>query len=275
MAATDDTRRFFFVHVMKTGGTSFVFHLLRNFAPVEVYPHEALDRANPSDVEPYASLPHLLALTPERRAQIRVFAGHFPYVASELIGVEPVTLTLLRDPVDRTISVLKHFKRLFARYRELPLDEIYDDELVFRLFVENFQTKVFAIAAADRPQAFVSGLSYAEIFARLAEPRVTGAGPDARPLETITVDADRVVRAKVNLAAVNVVGLNEHYGDFVEELRRRFGWWSAGLDDRGRANVSVEPWPASAALRARVARDNAHDLELYEYAKELVADRRS
>ena len=158
MAATDDTRPFFFVHVMKTGGTSFVFHLLRNFAPVEVYPHEALDRANPSDVEPYASVPHLLALTPERQ-------GADPRVrrALSLCGERddrsrPRDDHVVRDPVDRTISVLKHFKRLFARYRDLPLDEIYDDELVFRLFVENFQTKVFAIAAADRPQAFVSGL---------------------------------------------------------------------------------------------------------------------
>ena len=68
MAATHRAERFFFVHVMKTGGTSFVFHLLRNFAPNEVYPNEALDRRHPTDVEPYASIPDLLSLSPERRA---------------------------------------------------------------------------------------------------------------------------------------------------------------------------------------------------------------
>ena len=275
MAVTDDTRPFFFVHVMKTGGTSFVFHLLRNFEPRAVYPHESLDRADPSDVEPYASVPHLLGLTEGRRAQIRVFAGHFPYVVSELLGLDPITLTLLRDPVDRTISVLKHFKRLFARYADLSLDEIYEDDLVFRLFVENFQTKVFAITAADHPRAFVSGLSYREIFDRLGEPRAVAPAAGDRELETITVDADRLAGARANLANVSVVGLNERYGEFVQELRTRFGWWPEGLDDRGRANVSAEPWPVSAALRARVARDNAFDLELYEYAKELVAARRS
>jgi hypothetical protein len=124
--------RFFFVHVMKTGGTSFVFQLSANFAPAEVYPNEILDRRAPTDLEPYASLADLERLSPQRRAQIRVFTGHLPFAARELIGPDVVTLTLLRDPVERTISVLKHFKRLYARYRDLPLDAIYDDEIVYR-----------------------------------------------------------------------------------------------------------------------------------------------
>src|SRR5689334_6063385 len=56
MVTESGQRRFFFVHVMKTGGTSFVFQLLRNFAPDEVYPDVALDRRSPTDAEPYASL---------------------------------------------------------------------------------------------------------------------------------------------------------------------------------------------------------------------------
>jgi hypothetical protein len=275
MAAPGEPTRFFFIHVMKTGGTSFVFHLLRNFHPKEVYPHEALDRRYPSDVEPYASIADLLSLTAERREEIRVFAGHFPYMVCDLVGLDLRMLTLLREPVERTISVLKHFKRLFERYRDLSLDEIYDDELVFRHFVENFQTKVFALTAADQPQAFVSRVSYQEIFARLRvsradDPRAADHAAD----ETITIDADRLARAKASLATVDVVGLNDRYREFVDELRSRYGWWPAGLDDAARANVSSEPWAPSASLRARVARDNRFDLEFYEYARELVRDRR-
>lgn len=273
---TDMPLRFFFVHVMKTGGTSFAFHLQRNFAPSEIYPNETLDLRDPTDVEAYASIADLLRLAPERREEIRVFAGHFPYMVCDQMGLDLVTLTLLRDPVDRTISVLKHFKRQFERYRDLTLEEIYGDELVYRHFIEDQQTKVFALTVDDRPQAFASGLSYRELYARLrADPTSDAPKPARNAGETITIDADRLARAKTNLSRVDVVGLSENYRDFVEELRRRFGWWSAGLDDRGRANTSSEPWDASSTLRARIARDNRFDLEFYEFARELVSDRRS
>ncbi|MDQ1461688.1 MAG: hypothetical protein QOI08_3172, partial [Actinomycetota bacterium] len=36
--------RFFFIHLMKTAGTSFAFQLRRQFDPSVVYPSEGLDR---------------------------------------------------------------------------------------------------------------------------------------------------------------------------------------------------------------------------------------
>ena len=58
------------------------------------------------------------------------------------------------------------------------------------------------------------------------------------------------MRAKANLATVDVVGLNSGYREFVDELRGRYGWWTGGLDAAERANVSSEPWEASASLRS-------------------------
>jgi hypothetical protein len=74
-----------------------------------------------------------------------------------------------------------------------------------------------------------------------------------------------------NLAQVDVVGLNERFDEFVETLRARFGWWPAGMAGDARANVSSESWAAGPDLRARIARDNAFDVELYAYAKELAS----
>ncbi len=273
MDAASARQRFFFVHVMKTGGTSFVFRLLANFDPAEVYPHEVLDRRSPTDVEPYASLADLERLSPERRAAIRVYTGHFPFMARELMGPDVVTLTLLRDPVDRTISVLKHFKRLYARYRDLSLDAVYDDPLVFRHFVENFQTRMFALTPADEPRSFASAVGFRALRDALEEPAGVAVVPG--PRDTIVVDAARLAVARENLARVDVIGVNEEFGAFVDALRRRYGWWSAGGDFDARANVSAEPWHASDALRARIARDNPYDVELYAYARELIAGRQA
>jgi hypothetical protein len=268
---TDRDERFFFVHVMKTGGTSLVLQMHSHFAADEIYPNERLDRRHRMDPEPYASLPDLLALTHERRAAIRVYAGHFPFMVRELLGADVVTLTLLRDPVDRTISVLKHFKRLYERYGDDPLGAVYDDELVFRNFVENYQTRMFALTAADHPVAFAGRVPYRDLRAALERPR--GRGDDLPPGGTIAVDDDRLAHAKANLARTDIVGVCEDYGMFVEMLRSRFGWWPDGVDAL-RANVSEEAWDVDPALRRRIAADNAFDVELYEHARELVAARR-
>jgi hypothetical protein len=192
-------------------------------------------------------------------------------MACDLMQLDLVTLTLLRDPVDRTISVLKHFKRLFAPYRELSLAQIYEDEFVFRHFVENHQTRIFALTPDDRPQAFASNLSYREILAALDVPATRAAGA-ARA--TIATNEQRLDLAKSNLDRVDVVGLSEDYPGFVTEMQERFGWWGAGVDLGARANVSTESWDSEPSLRRRIAADNPFDLELYEHARRLVARRR-
>jgi hypothetical protein len=268
MVAASAERRFFFVHVMKTGGTSFVFQLLRNFDADAVYPHQALDRFSPTDVEPYASVTALEQLTPERRAGIRVYAGHFPFAAREAMGSDVVTLTLLREPVDRTVSVLKHFKRLWPRYRELSLDAIYDDEFVFRHFCEHFQTRVFALTPADDTRSFASAVDFVTMRTAMEDASRQDAALGAAA--TIVVDADRLERAKGNLAVVDALGVQDAFGAFIAELRDRFHWWPSGEAIDAHANVSSEPWEAGGALRSRIDRDSAYDRELYEHAHRLI-----
>jgi hypothetical protein len=254
----DEPVRFFFIHVMKTGGTSFVRQILANFEPDEVYPSE-IDRTSPSDVARYSLIPNLRELSPERRARIRVYAGHLSYVASELLGIELVRLTLLRDPVDRAVSMLRHCKLRLEPYSELSLEAIYDDDVAFRRFLDNQQTKVFALTAEERARALAAMETQAD---------------DAPLARTLPVEPRRFDQAKVNLAKVDVIGLSECYGDFVNELHTRYGWWPNGVKEHVRTNVTSDRWPVSASLRRRIGDDLQVDVEFYEYAKELVAARR-
>jgi len=278
-----DVRRFFFVHLMKTGGTSFAFQLRKQFHPDQVFPSEGFDRRDEKDVAVYVSVARLLRLSPERRADIRVYTGHFPFIVAELLDPELVTLALLRDPVDRTISVLKHFKRLSKRYSAYTLEEIYDDPFVFAHFIENHQTRMFSVTAEDNPEAFGSQMSY------WATASLLGIGPPRESEAQVEVDRERAVAAakesmvderrfavaKKQLARVGVIGFTEQYDEFIDELRRRFGWWPSGLDTEAKANLSREAWAESAGLRERIAADNGFDVELYEYAKQLVDRRRA
>jgi hypothetical protein len=242
----DDDRRFFFVHIMKTAGTTFARQLRRQFPKESIYPCKGIDWIDDRDVDAYLNIPRLLALTTERRAAIRVYTGHFPFMVRDLIDPGLTTLAILRDPIDRTISVLKHFKRSDERLRDRTLEAIYADRPTFRFFVENHQTKVFSLVPEDEKPAINCGM---------------------------TTDDVRYARARENLARVDVIGLTEAYDDFIETVRRRFGWWPAGLDPVPRANVSTEGWDVEPAFRERIAADNAYDVRLYEYAKELIASR--
>jgi hypothetical protein len=238
--------RFFFIHVMKTAGTSFVRQVQQQFPAEAVYPCPAIDWVGPRDFEAYINIPRLLALAPERRAEIRMYTGHFPYYVAEELDPGLTTLTVLREPIERTVSVLKHFKRVEERLRPCSLETIYDDRQIFRFFVENHQTKVFSLVGSDNEQAINCGL---------------------------TLDDERFERARKNLARVDLLGLTEGFDAFALAARDRYGWWPEGVDLETRTNVSTEDWDVAPAFRDRIAADNAYDVALYEYARNLVRSR--
>jgi hypothetical protein len=234
--------RFFFVHVMRTGGTTLEQQLRRGFPRAEVFPDPDLDFPE-GDVMHHLEVSYLLGLAPERLDAIRLFYGHFPYVVTEMLGIDLVTFTVLRDPVERTISLLRVMREQREAWRDLTLEQIYDDANMFPRLIHNHQTKMYSIIGADRPQSY---------------------------RDEITVDAARLEVAKRNLARVDLIGLTERYHDFVETLRLRFGW---PLNEQARMNAAGGPPAESGDLRRRIAADNAIDLEFYAFARELVEAR--
>jgi len=243
--AEPQTPPIFFIHVMKTGGATFRQHLFDNFGPGEVYPDAELDLTPDNPYRPNFRLDYLLSLDPARRARIRAYMGHFPFVATELLGGPFTTLTILRNPVDRTLSYLKHCKRFHPQHRDLTLEQIYEDPFYQPKFIRNHQAKIFSMKAQDAPISF---------------------------MDEIEVDEDRLRLACANLERVDVLALHEHYHEFAEQLQARFGW---RFGDVLNWHVSIEPWSASKAFLARIAADNAADMAFYEYAQALRARRMS
>ncbi len=265
-------QRFFFVHIMKTAGTTFALHLRQNFRPEEIYPNADIDLLSPTDAEPYRRVPHLLALGPERRAAVRIYSGHFPFVAAQLMDRDLLTLSILRHPMDRTISLLKHFQARPTSYHDQPLEAIYDDPAIFRQYIENHQTKIFSLTRADGPLGMASTSGNSPSASALDHQPVANVAFGDR--STIIVDDERLRHAKRNLESVDALGLTDDYDGFIDELRERFGWWPNGLDRSGRANVSAGANDVNSSFRRRVTTDNAYDVALYEHAEDLVRTRR-
>jgi hypothetical protein len=226
---------------MKTAGGTLRRQILANFDREEVYPFRGLD---PDMRSANFRLDYLIGLPPERRAQIRVFTGHFPFVAVELLGMELTTITILRDPVERTLSYLRHCKLHHPQHRDLSLEEIYEDAFFYPAFIQNHQAKLFAFTADDDPESYMDALE---------------------------VDSRRVAIAKDNLERVDVVGTQERFDELLSQVERRFGWQLAPVEDK-----HVNPGPSvPSSFRRRIADENQPDVEFYEHARRLCERRLS
>jgi hypothetical protein len=233
-------QRFFYVHVQKAAGTELRERLKRHFAAQQMYP-------DPTDgdifaVAPQVSVRQLLTRWEQRKAEIEIITGHFPYSTTELLDAEFVTISVLREPVDRTLSQLRHHRKLNPQARDVPLEAIYEE--VFR------------------PALFANHM--VKMFSLTAEEIATSAARDTWAMVMrVEFTAERLARAKEHVGKLDVLGLHDHFDEFCAELQSRFGWQ---LGDPLYANrTALEE--VTPSLRARIAADNAMDVELFEYAR--------
>lgn len=247
---TDEPHRYFFVHIMKTAGGSLRQRLIHHFGEPAVYPTRGVDGTN---LESYVLIDRVRERLRARGNEIRVITGHFPLRAVELIDGELTTLTLLRDPVERTLSYLReqredHMARFVerrasaSRHAGRPLVEIYDD--------------LHGLGQTQNNMTRMLSLTPQEMLASLRTP--------------VEVSHDHLERAKEALAGIDAVGLQERFEDFCDELSARFGW-RLGEPVTVNASAAVE---VPESLRSRITEDNALDVELYEFALRLLAARK-
>jgi hypothetical protein len=220
---------------MRTAGGTLRRRLRSLFGPDELYPtpeHDEMFRAN-QDLDLLRGLPET------RKATIKVYAGHFPFMVRELIEPRPLVLSVVRDPVERTLSLLK-LRSQGQRYQGWDLEAIYEDPFLFRWLVHNHQTRVFGLTVEDEPKGFMT---------------------------KVPIDEDRLAIARRSLEQVDVLGLTDHYERFLDEVIAATGWHLERLPN---AHVSKGDWDVSDSFLERIAEDNALDLALYDHALDLV-----
>lgn len=214
---------------MKTAGMTLDRHIQANFTPEERYP-------TPGDPPlDYMIIKKLRTAVVERRDRVRIWRGHFPYFVTDLVP-EAVTLTIVRDPVARAISLLAQYRVQNAPDKDL--EAIYDDPYVNDRMIRNHQTRIFSRTEADGPGLY---------------------------LKVIEQDEERLATARASLERVDVLGLTEQFPRFLGVLEHSFGWKFERIE-----NVNVgEPVQVAESFRRRIREDNVLDTELYEFARQL------
>lgn len=228
-----------FVHLQKTAGTTLFRRLRHHFGPEAVYPMPEYQ----GTVEATLDVDLAVARVRQHGDQIRVVTGHFPLCTAELLGGEVATFTLLREPVERALSFLRHQRQVAPQFAGADLEEIYADPLCRDGLVRNHMVRMLSLTVDEMTDG---------------------------ALTQVVVDDDRVERAKQNLEhRIDVVGVQEDFERFCDDLSARFGW---DLGPPQQANTTA-PTQVADALRRQIAEDNEMDAELYRHAVQLLADR--
>ena len=172
--------------------------------------------------------------------------GHFPLRTVELLDAPFVRLTVVRHPVERTLSFLRHqaARRQRGATEDTPLDEIYDDPFRFDAMIHNHMVRVLSLAPDEW-------------------------GPGDGVLTTVPYTRERLEMAEEALAGIELFGLQSRLDEFCDELAARY---DLVLGEPVRSNTT-EPTEVPAGLEDRIAEDNALDMELYAFACRLYEER--
>ena len=253
------------IHIMKTGGTSLLSSVYAEIGWERVWGQAPRGEATMEAMVGYTSVEALAEADLDR---YDVVTGHLPFVASELVG--GLVATVLRDPVERTISYLAHAKRYHAEHRDLPLEAIYEDEWYRPRYMGDHQTKVMAMTMDEAltptpPPPRQPTADEVELLSGSTMLSLAIADP---PIGRVVDLEGRLDDAIANLERVDVLGVQDDYGDFLRRLRAATGWTVEERRLHGRDEVAV---PQS--LRRRIAEDTALDAALVDAARGLLARR--
>lgn len=132
-SGTADERPIFFLHIPKTAGTSMRRSLQAALGNAQIYPSDDDIASRPTGE--YPTPRELRAELPSIRPY-RVLIGHFPAGIKDVLPVPHRIAVMLRDPVQRSLSLLAHLERQKGLS---PATVLASEELCARYLV-NLQT---------------------------------------------------------------------------------------------------------------------------------------
>ena len=248
-------RRVVFVHVMKTGGLALSHRLRELFDAERTFPRlDAHGVTAKSDV-------HALLAHRDRLDELDLVTVHMPaWVATDLLA-DRTKVVVLRDPVERTVSHLRHIARLYRDGRSL--EELYDDPALHHRLVDH-QARVLTLGPASTPTPLDVAPDDPDELARLraaALPFFATALPDVDASEPVDLD-----RALGVLGRFDVVGTTERLQRVADRVADLLGAPRRPLEV---ANAAGDDRSAPSSLRRRIEADCRVDRELHRAATAL------
>ena len=216
-----------FLHIPKTAGTTLYAILDRQYAAKKI-----LTIRDPSvPITPFAER--------AKRGELLLVRGHVPFGVHRQLGIRSRYITILRQPVERVMSIYGYIKR----DKSHPLHSTLRDEgMTVSDFMNSEIAEQDAINGQTRQLAGTEGIDSHENMLELA---------------------------KRNLATFSAVGLTERFDESLILFRRRLRWKLPLYRSKNVAPDTIRQEEQPVEVRARVEKGNHLDLELYDFAMKL------
>lgn len=185
IATTLRSDRILVIHIAKTAGTSLRRMLQDEYGPRRVYPGDWHLERQPVACYPLGSdlLESYARLPPHN-----VLVGHFTAAMADRLPRRYRTATFLREPIQRSLSMLGHFSRTL----DVAVPALLDDEEFMAANIADFQT------------------------------RILGADGVCDPHRVDVVDDAALARAVARLETLDFVGLTERFAESCAVFDERF-----------------------------------------------------
>lgn len=248
-----DGELLFFLHVPKTAGISLTAVLDANYGEGEIL-----------QVQDWRDAEGLIEkLSVVELARIRCIGGHYWFgpgdqAVHDRFSVDPVVITVLRDPVARTVSAYQHVMRWPEHWLRKALGLGEGETIPLQDFVEHPGTQS----------------EIANLQTRLIVGMVPGNLPPLDKGSAADIpfaDEELLEMAKARLDSFAWVGLTERMEESVRLLSAMMGWQPV----EELPTLNINPVPSAqvevpAETRAAILERTALDHELYAYAAELL-----
>jgi hypothetical protein len=259
MSSTSDllanNKLLYFLHIPKTAGTSFTDFIKSQFAPFE------------SNSSTY--IEHLIKTPPEEVAKYKLIAGHFLYNVDDFVKRELVYITMLRDPVQRTIS---HFAQIRRSPGHRGYDVIKSQSLLE--FVRDPQAQLYANLQTRYIGLDTNFFELAASFDNTLYQRFDLQQPADPHSPNGYLDPTLLERAQERMSKFAFVGIAERFDESLELLSATFGWVppvaskviNFGTNRPHEDEVSQEVIDV-------IRENNKLDIALYEMGKQMFVER--
>lgn len=237
--------KIFFIHIPKTAGTSLRSYLADQFLAESIFPPFDWAGANkflPCDVRRY-----------------KLFSGHFDIRLSILIGLDVKRISFFRDPVERTISAMRHalvdprFCPKEVDIRQQTLMSLVDSERDLLRFV-NIQAAVLSsslgVGAAERNDDI--GKKFDFTYDQLV------------PSLDVALE---------NLYELDFVGLSEFMPESLSILSSRYGFFPTVLGPFRNESRGPDAYGLEKYFIDKIRDANYLDCELFEHVKRIFHGR--
>jgi len=248
----------YFLHIPKTAGTTFIAILDSYFDLNSIYSKKVWHE--------------LLKNIPEK-FNYKLLRGHLGFNVNAVTHKEPITLTILREPIERTISQYEHIRRDPTGNNWVGKNFFSSKESITNIFANEDKRQVFT-----NVQTRYLGLDFDVIEKTNSfgskSMRNFRFDQNLSSMQEGMSDENLLETAKKRLANFVFVGLAEKFDESLFLLYYTFGWrpmdinWKLNVSPKRKHHKDLSKKTLS------IVRDcNKLDIKLYNYGKKIFENR--